>query len=92
MVTAIYPGTFDPVTWGHIDIMRRGSAAFDRLIVCVAQNPGKNSLFSLEERMELIRGALDEVEQVEIQAFEGLLVGAAHQMGANVILRGLRAV
>jgi len=91
LVTAIYPGTFDPVTWGHIDIIRRGSSAFDRLIVCVAQNPGKNSLFSLDERLELIQGALGETP-VEVKVFDGLLVDAARQMGANVILRGLRAV
>lgn len=89
---AIYPGSFDPITNGHVWIIKRGLEVFDRLIVAIARNVKKTSLFDLAERQELIRQALDGDPRVEIVAFEGLLVEYARQRGAHVILRGLRAV
>ena len=91
-VTAIYPGSFDPITLGHLDLVRRGASVFDRLIVCVARNLSKKSLFSLDERMALITESVADIPNVQVHAFEGLLVEAAAQKGARVILRGLRAV
>ncbi|NOQ81521.1 MAG: pantetheine-phosphate adenylyltransferase [Methylophaga sp.] len=90
--TAIYPGTFDPITNGHIDLVNRASKLFDRVIVAVAINPGKEPTFSLQERVELAEQTLLELDNVEVCGFEGLLVDVAKQKGANVILRGLRAV
>jgi pantetheine-phosphate adenylyltransferase len=89
---AIYPGSFDPITKGHVWIIERGLEVFDRLIVAIARNVKKTSLFDLDERQELIRQALDGDARVEIVAFDGLLVDYARQRGAHVILRGLRAV
>lgn len=90
--TVVYPGTFDPITHGHSDLVARAARLFDRVIVAVAANPGKAPSFSLEERMELARAALSEVENAEILGFQGLLVDFARKQGARVILRGLRAV
>jgi pantetheine-phosphate adenylyltransferase len=90
--TVVYPGTFDPITHGHSDLVARAARLFDRVIVAVAANPGKAPSFSLEERMELARAALTDVENVEILGFQGLLVDFARKQGARVILRGLRAV
>ena len=92
MVTAIYPGSFDPITLGHLDLIERGNRLFDRLIVCVANNPAKSHLFSLEQRMSLIEDAVSCYPNVEVQAFDALLVKSAKDMDASVILRGLRAV
>lgn len=89
---AIYPGTFDPITRGHSDIIERASRLFDRVLVGVATNPGKAPVFSLDERLEMAHSALQGVENVEICAFDGLLVNFAREHGVNVILRGLRAV
>lgn len=89
---AIYPGTFDPITRGHSDIIERASRLFERVLVGVAASPGKASVFSLEERLEMARIALQDLENVEICAFDGLLVNFAREHGVNVILRGLRAV
>jgi len=90
---AVYPGSFDPITNGHIDIITRGLRMFDELIILVAYNPNKSSLFSVEERMNLIHEVIaKEHEQVKIDCSPGLLVDYVHGKGANVILRGLRAV
>ncbi len=89
--TAIYPGSFDPLTNGHLSIIQRGLTMFDRLIVAVAVNPKKQPLFSPEERMKLIREACPD-PRVEVDHFGGLLVGYARQRGVKVLLRGLRAV
>ena len=91
-VSAIYPGTFDPITRGHIDLVERGARLFDRLTVSVAANPNKQPLFSLEERVELAREALAHLPNVDICGFDILLVNHARQIGAQVILRGLRAI
>ena len=91
-VTAIYPGTFDPLTNGHIDLIERGTRMFDKLIVGVAANPGKRPLFSLEERVGLTRAVLSHIDNVEIHGFDSLLVNFAQGVGASVIMRGLRAV
>jgi len=92
MAIAVYAGTFDPVTNGHLDIAIRAAGLFDRLYVAVAQETGKNTLFSLEERVNLIRQELSSVENIEVVSFDGLLVDFAHKVGANTIVRGLRAV
>ena len=89
---AVYPGTFDPVTNGHIDVINRGLSMFDRVIVAVGINPGKMPLFTFEERIEMMKEVLDNTERVEVAGFEGLLVDFARQVGACAILRGLRAV
>ncbi len=89
---AIYPGTFDPITYGHIDLIKRASPLFERIIVAVAINPGKQPMFSLDERVELVKKATLGIENVEVSGFKGLLVNEALSMGANVIIRGLRAV
>ena len=88
----IYPGTFDPVTYGHIDIINRASELFDKIIVTVAINPSKSPLFSLEERLTLLRESLAEIPNTEVAAFDGLVVDFAMSYNAKAILRGLRAV
>jgi pantetheine-phosphate adenylyltransferase len=90
--TAIYPGTFDPITMGHIDIARRAAAIFDRLVVAVYDTPAKTLVFSTPERLAMAKQALADVPNIEVQEFTGLLVGCARQVGARVIVRGLRAV
>jgi pantetheine-phosphate adenylyltransferase len=89
---AVYPGSFDPITNGHLDLIQRGLKIFDRIIVAVARNPIKKSLFSTEERMEMLRVSLQVYSQVTIDSFEGLLVAYAKGQNARAILRGLRAV
>ncbi len=89
---AVYPGTFDPVTNGHIDLIRRALCMFDKVIVAVGINPGKMPLFSFDERIEMMNQVLDGMERVEVAGFEGLLVDFARDVGACAILRGLRAV
>ncbi len=91
-VFAIYPGTFDPITNGHADLVERGARMFERLIVSVAANPNKQPLFTLEERVGLAREALAHLPTVEVRGFDTLLVNYAKSIGAHVILRGLRAV
>lgn len=91
-ITAIYPGTFDPVTNGHCDLIERASRLFDRVIVAVAANPKKVPLFSLEERVSLAQQALAALPNVEVCGFDTLLADYARSRGARVILRGLRAV
>jgi pantetheine-phosphate adenylyltransferase len=89
---AIYPGSFDPITNGHIELLLRGLEVFDRLIVAVAHNPRKQPMFTTQERVKLIREALPGRPNVEVDCFEGLLVDYAARRKAGVILRGLRAV
>ncbi|MFC1750209.1 pantetheine-phosphate adenylyltransferase [Pseudomonadota bacterium] len=90
--TAIYPGTFDPITNGHIDLVQRARPLFDKIIVAVAAHSGKNPAFSMEERIQLAKKALAHLDNVEICGFDSLLVTFAQQQNAQVILRGLRAV
>ncbi len=89
---AIYPGTFDPITLGHLDILERGSKLFDKIIVTIAVNQSKVPLFSIEERIEMIHDAITPYNNVTVEKFEGLLVDFATQQNACVILRGLRAI
>ena len=91
MVTAIYPGTFDPVTMGHLDITTRASALFERVIVAVYATPSKSLLFTTEERLELFRNSVQHLPNVEVREFNGLVVRFAHEVGAAVIVRGLRS-
>jgi pantetheine-phosphate adenylyltransferase len=91
-LTALCPGTFDPVTNGHLDIVKRASSLFDRVVVAVVENPGKEPLFSAEERVGMLREALGEMEDVEIDSFSGLLVDYARAKGIRAIVKGLRAV
>jgi pantetheine-phosphate adenylyltransferase len=89
---AVYPGSFDPITNGHLDIIQRGLKIFDRIIVAVAKNPVKVPFFTSEERMEMIRVSLVDHPRVTIDTFDGLLVEYAKSKDARIILRGLRAV
>jgi pantetheine-phosphate adenylyltransferase len=91
-INAIYPGTFDPITNGHLDIIARASNLYNKVIVAVAVNKGKTPLFSLDERVALVREVTPEFPNVEVIGFDNLLVDCARQQGARVILRGLRAV
>ncbi len=92
MLRAIYPGSFDPVTNGHIDIIKRAAAISDELIVGVLQNKAKTPLFSVEERVIILREVTKNLKNVKIMTFEGLLIDFATQMDAKVIVRGLRAI
>lgn len=89
---AIYPGSFDPVTYGHLDVIRRGAALFDELLVGVGNNPAKRGWFDLDTRMSLIRDEVAAIPNVRVVSFEGLLVDACKRFDAAVILRGLRAL
>lgn len=89
---AVYPGSFDPITYGHIDIIERGLKVFDTVIVAVARNSEKNSLFNVEERIALIREVLGDNSRAKVDTFDGLLVDYVRKQGATVIIRGLRAV
>ncbi|SHJ25795.1 Phosphopantetheine adenylyltransferase [Desulfatibacillum alkenivorans DSM 16219] len=90
--TAIYAGSFDPVTNGHLDILKRGLKLFDRIIVAILINPNKQSLFSVEERISMLEEVTKEIPNTEIDTFSGLLVDYAEQKQAHAILRGMRAV
>jgi pantetheine-phosphate adenylyltransferase len=92
MRTAVYAGSFDPITRGHEDLIRRSLAFVDRIVVAVATNVSKQPLFTLDERVGFIRAAVGEAPRVEVQHFGGLLVDFARTIGANLIIRGLRAV
>jgi len=93
MRTGVYPGTFDPITLGHMDIIRRGAKLVDRLVVGVTTNPSKSPMFSLDERLDMVRRETANIgAQIEIVAFDSLLMDFAERMGAAVIVRGLRAV
>jgi len=89
---AIYPGTFDPITNGHIDILKKATEMFDEVVLGVANNSGKDTLFSLEKRAELCRLATSEIERVKVTVFEGLVVNYAKELNAVAMIRGLRAV
>lgn len=90
-VIALYPGTFDPITNGHTDLVRRAARLFDEVIVAVAANPQKRPLFNLSERVELARTVLADIKGVKVTGFDNLLIDCVRQHGGNVILRGLRA-
>ena len=89
---AIYPGSFDPVTNGHIDIIVRGLKIFDDIVVCILNNPAKKVLFDIEERMDMLNQSLNGIKNIEVTTYDGLLVDFAVQRKANAILRGMRAV
>lgn len=91
-VVALYPGTFDPVTYGHLDIAERCVAIFDRLVMAIAVNPAKEPLFDVAERLEMLREVAAELPGVEVDSFDTLTVDYARRRGAQVIVRGLRAV
>ncbi|MCZ6832841.1 MAG: pantetheine-phosphate adenylyltransferase, partial [Acidobacteria bacterium] len=91
-VRAVYPGSFDPVTNGHLDLMQRASVLFDEVVVAVLRNPGKEGAFPLSQRVSLLEEATQGLPQVRVDAFAGLLVDYASRVGARVIVRGLRAV
>jgi pantetheine-phosphate adenylyltransferase len=91
-VFAVYPGSFDPVTNGHLDIIERGRSIFDRVIVAVSVNVEKHPLFSVEERIEMLRAVTGRWDNVQVDRLEGLLVSYASSKGARVIIRGIRAV
>ena len=91
-VSAMYPGTFDPITLGHEDLVRRASRLFDKIVVAIAANPAKEPMFTLEERVELVSSSLADIDNVEVSGYEGLTVDFARENGLGVILRGLRAV
>lgn len=89
---AVYPGTFDPITNGHVDIIKRGSRIFDEIVVLVAYNPDKSALFTVEERMQMIREALKDIQGVKVDSHTGLLVDYLKMSKASIILRGMRAL
>ncbi|MFZ0727094.1 MAG: pantetheine-phosphate adenylyltransferase [Desulfobacterales bacterium] len=89
---AIYPGSFDPVTNGHLDIVKRGLKLFDKIIVTILHNPGKQTLFSVEERLGMLRESMKSLAHIEIDHYDGLLVDYAAERKAQAILRGMRAV
>jgi pantetheine-phosphate adenylyltransferase len=91
-VTAIYPGTFDPITNGHTDIVARATTLFDRVIVAVARSTAKKTAFTTDERVSMARLSLGQIRGAEVQSFDGLMIDFARQLGAKVIIRGLRAV
>ena len=92
LAVAICPGSFDPPTNGHLDVIERASRHFDRVLVCVAENPSKTPLFGAAERVELLRSALGHLSNVEVESYQGLLVDYAKRRGAGVIVKGLRAL
>lgn len=89
---AVYPGSFDPITNGHVDIIKRGLRMFDEIIVLIAYNANKKMLFSVDERLEMIREVIKDCNNTRVESFDGLLVDFVKDVGANVILRGLRAL
>lgn len=88
----VYPGTFDPVTYGHLDVIKRVSSLFDKVYVAVAHSPEKNTLFSAEERVEMLRDVTDDLKNVTVEAFDGLAVDYATRRSAQVVVRGLRMI
>jgi pantetheine-phosphate adenylyltransferase len=92
MPQAMYPGTFDPITNGHMDLVRRAAKLFGRVVIAIAANPGKSPLFTLDERIDLARRVSADLQNVEVMGFSGLMVDFAKQNGLSVVLRGLRAV
>ena len=92
MKIAIYPGSFDPITKGHLDVLKTGSEIFDKVIIAVSINPSKKCFLTVEERIELIKASIEGMDNVQVDSFEGLTVEYAKKCGAKIILRGLRAV
>ena len=92
MLTGIYPGSFDPVTYGHLDIVRRSAGMVDELTVGVLNNKAKTPLFSVEERVKMLEEVTKDIANVKIIPFEGLLVDFAHKLNAKIVIRGLRAI
>ena len=92
MRTVVYPGSFDPLTNGHLDLIQRATKLFDRVIVAVARNEGKGPLFSQEARLELVRQSLGSSPNIEVEGFDGLLVDYVERRGGQAVIRGLRAV
>ena len=92
MSIAVYPGSFDPVTYGHLDIIKRSIRVFDKLVIGILLNSEKNPLFSMEERVEFLTEATKDMENVEVKSFSGLLVDFARENNADITVRGLRAV
>jgi pantetheine-phosphate adenylyltransferase len=90
-LTAVYAGTFDPITLGHLDVIQRASCIFQRLVVAVAEGSQKEPLFTLEERLKILGEVVKDIPRVEIESFRGLLVDYVHQKGYRVVIRGLRA-
>lgn len=91
-VVAIYPGTFDPLTLGHLDVAKRAARMFDRLILSIAESPSKKPHFTLDERLQMARDIMSDIDNIEVQSFTGLTVELARKLNASVILRGLRSV
>ena len=91
MVVVVYPGTFDPLTHGHMDIIERGASLFGKLVVGIYENPSKQPLFPLNQRVDLVREAIAGLPNVHVKAFKGLTVDFIHQIGGKVMIRGLRA-
>jgi len=91
-VSAMYPGTFDPITLGHEDLVRRACRLFDKVVIAIAANPGKEPMFTLDERVELAQSSLADLDNIEVRGYDGLTVDFAREHGLGVILRGLRAV
>ena len=89
---AVYPGSFDPVTNGHIDILERSALLFDKIIVAVVHNPGKHAMFSLEERARFIRESTKHIPNIEVDCFDGLLAQYMEQKESNIVIRGLRSI
>jgi pantetheine-phosphate adenylyltransferase len=89
---AVYPGSYDPVTNGHIDIIERGLKLFDRIVVAILKNPAKHSLFTIDERMDLLRETFNERKEIEVDCFEGLLVNYLKKKNITTVVRGLRAI
>ncbi|HMC92428.1 MAG TPA: pantetheine-phosphate adenylyltransferase [Allosphingosinicella sp.] len=92
MRTGVYPGTFDPITLGHMDIIRRGAKLVDRLVIGVTTNPSKSPMFTIDERMDMVRREVAGIADIEVVPFDSLLMAFAEGQGASVIVRGLRAV
>ncbi|MCZ7685737.1 MAG: pantetheine-phosphate adenylyltransferase [Sandaracinaceae bacterium] len=92
MSVALYPGSFDPITNGHVSIIESGLVCFDKLVIAVLRNPKKQSLFTVEERVEMIREEFGRTPNIEVDSFDGLLVDYCRRKGIRVVLRGLRAV
>jgi len=92
MKKAVYPGTFDPVTYGHLDVIKRGSKIFDELIVAVGHNPLKKPIFTVKERMDMLSKNTGEIQNTRVDCFEGMLTDYMKEMQTNIILRGIRTV